>query len=77
MEREKITFKPIKLETVVVMKGKKVIGTIRRYRQYKGCIVNIPGVLTSAENPGEAFFKTIPEAKSKASGNGRKANDRD
>lgn len=35
----KLTFRPIKLETVVVMRGDKPVGTIRRYRAHKACIV--------------------------------------
>ena len=60
-----LTFRPIKLETVVVMRGEKVAGTIRRYRAHKACIVNIPGLLTAsmAIGKGRATFPTIKEAK--------------
>jgi hypothetical protein len=57
-----LTFRPIKLETVVVMRGEKVAGTIKRYRAHKGCIASVPGIL-SAAGTGNAFFRTIPEAK--------------
>lgn len=62
-----ITFHPIKLETVVVMRGPKVIGTIRRYRAHKACIVSVPGLLTAsmAIGEGKAVFPTIAEAKKK------------
>ena len=58
-----LTFLPIKLETVVVMRGDKVAGTIRRYRAHRRCIVSVPGVLSAAANPGRANFATIAEAK--------------
>lgn len=60
-----LTFRPIKLETVVVMRGDKVAGTIKRYRAHKACIVNVPGVLTAsmAIGQGKASFRTIAEAK--------------
>ena len=57
-----LTFKPIKLETVVVMRGEKPVGTIKRYRAHKGCIVNVPGLMTAAST-GKVFFRTIDEAK--------------
>ena len=59
---QKLTFRPIKLETVVVMRGGKVAGTIKRYRAHKGCIVSVLGLITAA-GTGSAFFRTIPEAK--------------
>ena len=52
----KLTFCPMLLETVVVMRGVKVAGTIKRYRAHKGCIVRVPGVLTPSANPGDCFF---------------------
>jgi len=60
-----ITFKPIKLETVVVMRGEKPIGTIRRYRSHKACIVSVPGLLTAsmAAGKGNSVFPNIPAAK--------------
>ena len=60
-----LTFKPIKLETVVVMRGEKPVGTIRRYRSHKSCIVSVPGVLTAsmAIGKGRSVFPTIGEAK--------------
>lgn len=58
-----ITFKPIKLETVVVLRDDKVIGTIKRYRSFKACLVSIEGLLSPAANPGCCKFRTIPEAK--------------
>lgn len=60
-----LTFKPIKLETVVVMRGEKPVGTIRRYRAHKACIVNVPGLLTAsmATGKGKSVFPTIDEAK--------------
>ena len=60
---ERITYMPIRNETVVAMRGNKVIGTIKRYRAHRRCIVNIPGILTASSNPGEANFATINEAK--------------
>ena len=60
-----LTFKPIKLETVVVMRGVKVAGTIKRYRAHKGCIVRVPGVLTPSANPGDCFFPTVAAAKAR------------
>jgi hypothetical protein len=62
---ERLTFKPIKLETVVVMRGEKVVGTIRRYRAHKACIVSVPGLLTAsmAIGKGNAVFPTIAAAK--------------
>lgn len=61
--KEKIRFLPMKIETVVVLRGTKVIGTIKRYRTHKACLVSIPGLLSAAANPGQASFKTVPEAK--------------
>jgi hypothetical protein len=61
----KLTFKPIKLETVVVMRGDKVAGTIKRYRAHKGCIVRVPGLLTPDTHPGGCFFPTIAAAKAR------------
>ena len=58
-----LSFKPIKLETVVVMRGDKVVGTIKRYRAHKACIVSVPGLLSAAANPGHASFPTIGAAK--------------
>lgn len=60
-----ITFKPMKLDCVVVMRGEKVIGTIRKYRAHGACIVSVPGILTASMNigSGKATFRTIPEAK--------------
>jgi hypothetical protein len=62
-----LTFRPIKLETVVVMRGDKVAGTIRRYRAHKACIVSVPGVLTArmAIGQGKATFPTIAAAKAR------------
>lgn len=60
-----LTFRPIKLETVVVMRGDKVAGTIKRYRAHKGCIVHVPGLLTSSSNKGQCFFRTVAEAKAR------------
>lgn len=62
-----LTFRPIKLETVVVMRGDKVVGTIRRYRAHRACIVSVPGLLTAsmAIGKGNAVFKTVGEAKKK------------
>jgi hypothetical protein len=62
MCRSNLTFRPIKLETVVVMRGEKVAGTIKRYRAHKGCIVSVPGVI-SAAGTGGSFFRTIDDAK--------------
>lgn len=59
-----IKFAPIKNETVVVLdESGKVLGTIKRYRVWKRCIVNVPGILTAASNPGEVLFDNIAEAK--------------
>lgn len=62
---EPLTFRPIKLETVVVMRGNKPVGTIKRYRAHGICIVNVPGLLTAAQAPGKhrASFPTIGDAK--------------
>lgn len=63
--KQPITFKPMKLDCVVVMRGEKVIGTIRKYRAHKACIVSVPGILTAsmAIGKGNAVFPTIPAAK--------------
>lgn len=61
--REPITFRPLKLETVVVMRGDKPIGTIKRYRAHRACIVSVPGILSAAANPGQASFPNIGAAK--------------
>lgn len=55
----------MKLETVVVMRGDKPIGTIRRYRAHRACIVSVPGVLTAsmAIGKGKATFPNVPAAK--------------
>lgn len=60
-----LTFRPIKNECVVVMRGDKVAGTIRRYRAHKACIVSVPGLLTASMHPmqGKAVFPTIAAAK--------------
>lgn len=58
-----LTFRPIKNECVVVMRGDKVAGTIRRYRAHKACIVSVPGVLSASANRGQAGFSTITAAK--------------
>jgi hypothetical protein len=58
-----LTFTPIKLETVVVLRGDKVIGTIKRYRSFKAVLVHVEGLLTAASNRGYAKFDTILEAK--------------
>lgn len=60
-----ITFRPIKNECVVVMRGEKVAGTIRRYRAHKACIVRVEGLLTPsmAIGQGKATFPTIGAAK--------------
>lgn len=60
-----LTFRPIKNECVVVMRGEKVAGTIRRYRAHKACIVRVEGLLTPAMaiGQGKATFPTIGEAK--------------
>lgn len=62
---EPLTFRPIKNECVVVMRGGKVAGTIRRYRAHRACIVRVPGVLTAdmAIGQGKATFPTIGAAK--------------
>lgn len=58
-----LSFRPIRNEVVVVMRGDKVAGTIKRYRAHRACIVSVPGLLSAAANPGRASFPTIPEAK--------------
>jgi ribosome-interacting GTPase 1 len=60
-----ITFRPILNECVVVMHGNKVVGTIRRYRAHKACIVSVPGLLTAsmAIGQGKSVFPTIAAAK--------------
>lgn len=61
--KQPLTFRPIKLETVVVMRGDKPVGTIKRYRQWKGCIVHVSGLMDASAPRGSRFFRTIPEAK--------------
>lgn len=65
MTHPPLTFRPLKLETVVVMRGDKVAGTIRRYRAHKACIVSVPGLLTAsmAVGKGKSTFRTIADAK--------------
>ena len=58
-----LTFKPIKLETVVVLRDGKPVGTIRRYRNFNACQVRVPGVLTPASSPGQTTFRYMAEAK--------------
>ena len=58
-----LTFRPITNETVVVMRGDKPVGTIRRYRNFHTCIVRVEGVLTAAANRGHAAYPTIAAAK--------------
>lgn len=58
-----LTYRPKINDCVVVMRGDKVIGTIRRYAVHKCCIVNVPGLLTAASHPQQASFRTINEAK--------------
>lgn len=60
-----LTYRPIKLETVVVLRGDRVVGTIKRYRAYRRCIVSVPGLLSSATHPGQANFATVGEAKAR------------
>ena len=59
----KLTFRPIKLEKIVVMRGDKVAGTIKRYRAHGGCIVRVPGVMAPTSHPGRCFFPTVAKAK--------------
>ena len=61
----KLTYRPIKLETVVVMRGEKPVGTIKRYRAHKCVQVSVPGLLSAATAPfkGASVFRTVPEAK--------------
>jgi hypothetical protein len=67
MAREPLTFRPIKNECVVVMRGAKVAGTIRRYRAHRVCIVRVEGLLTAsmAIGKGRAAFPTIAAAKAR------------
>lgn len=58
-----VAFRPIKNECVVVMRGDKVAGTIKRYRQWKCCIVHIAGVMDASAPQGSRVFPTITEAK--------------
>lgn len=58
-----LSFKPIKLETVVVMRGEKVAGRINRYRSHGGCVVSVPGVIHPTETPGQCWFPNVPAAK--------------
>jgi hypothetical protein len=60
---QKLTYRPKINECVVVMRGDKVVGTIRRYPVWKRCIVNVPGLLTASTHPTQANFRTINEAK--------------
>lgn len=62
--KARVKFAPIKNETVVVLdESGKVLGTIKRYRVWKRCIVNVPGILTAAANRGEVTFDNIKQAK--------------
>jgi hypothetical protein len=56
-------FLPAKNDTVVVLGGCKVVGTIKRYRSRKGWIASVPGILHPAEHRGECFFKSIGAAR--------------
>jgi len=47
------------------MRGDKPVGTIKRYRAHRACIVSVPGILTAASQPGRASFRTIGEAKAR------------
>ena len=58
-----LTFRPRRLVTVTVMRGEKPVGTIRRYRAHRFCLVRVEGVLTAAANPGRAAYPTIKDAK--------------
>lgn len=60
-----ITFTPMKLETIVVLRDGRVIGTIKRYRGHKAVIVSVPGVLSAsmAAGQGKSVFRTVAEAK--------------
>lgn len=58
-----ITFRPMLLETVVVLRDGVVIGTIRRYKAHRACQVRVPGILTAAANPGQSTFPTMAAAK--------------
>lgn len=64
---EPLTFRPIKNECVVVMRGDKVAGTIRRYRAHRACIVRVEGLLTPsmAIGQGKSTFTTIAAAKAR------------
>jgi len=56
-----LTFRPTKLETVVVMRGNDVVGTIRRY--HGKWQTRVPGVLTPASNPGQTVYDNLAAAK--------------
>lgn len=64
-----LTFRPMLLETVVVMRGNKVAGTIKRYRAHKAVIVSVPGLMAANTHnqpfKGQRTFKTVAEAKAK------------
>lgn len=59
----KLTFRPLKLETVVVMRGNKVVGRINRYLAHRCCVAAVPGILHPSSHPGQCSFPTIAEAK--------------
>lgn len=59
----RLSFRPMKNQCVVVMRGDKVAGTVRRYGAHKRWVANVPGVLSAAANPGVASLGYLAEAK--------------
>jgi len=53
----------MKPEVVVIMRGEKVAGTIRRYRAHHTWIICVPGILSAAANPGRVTFTNLADAK--------------
>ena len=58
-----LTFRPMRHEVVVVMRGDKVAGTLRHYGAHKQWIVRVPGVLSPAANPGKCSHPNLASAK--------------
>ena len=47
---------------VVVLRGERPVGTIKRHKFYDGVIVSVRGIISPSATPGWAFYKTIDEA---------------
>ena len=57
-----LTFLPMKLQCVVVLRDGKVVGSIRR-RKHWGCLVSVPGILYPARHPGKCCHPNMAAAK--------------